>query len=504
MTISLPMLMAGCGGGGGGGGAAPAANNPPPVATAPDDPTIVKVGAITGFGSVFVDGERFETSSSSTNYRIDDNPSAEDQLEVGMIVRVRGSSKNEAGEWIADDVEFDEELKGPVDSVGASSFVAMGQTVNVTTDTFFDSGLSLAALNPGDIVEVSGYRNPLDEIDATYVERKSLASVDEFEVLGQIRDLDEMAQEFRIGGLTVDYSGAEVDDVAGGLANGMLVEVEDENRAYNGGDLRLLATKVEGEFRGEFKDEDDNDADGDGRDDDDGSRSGDDSDEYEVSAIITDVVDGDTFMMGSLEVRHSSSTEFEGGLRADLVEGIRVKVEGDLNQNGVLIAREIEFGEFGLREARISGLVNDVDVGAQQLVVMGVTVDVSGAMLEDNRDDTFPFDLDDIRVGDFVEVEGMESDGDLVVAVEVERDDSDDDSELRGLLDDFDRTAGTVTILVQVVSTSGARFELDDDEPVSAEAFFDRLHPGQSVVDADWNGAQSDTASPAREVSLED
>lgn len=502
LTISLPLLLTGCGGGGGD-SAVPVANNPPPVASAPD-PTIVKVGPITGFGSVFVDGERFETSSSSTEYRVDDNPSAEDQLEVGMIVRVRSSSRNGTGEWIADDVEFDEDLKGPVDSVGASSFVAMGQTVNVTSETFFDSGVSLATLSQGDLVEVSGYRNQLDEIDATYIERKSLVNVNEFEVLGQIRDLDETASEFRIGGLTVDYSGAVLDDVAGGLTNGMLVEVEDENRAYTGGDLRLLATKVEGEFRGEFKDEDDRDEDGDGRDDDDGRHSGSDSDEFEVKAVITQIVDGDTFLMGALEVQHGSNTEFEGGTVADLVEGANVKVEGDVNQNGVLVAREIKFGLYGIRDARISGLVSEVDTGAVRLVVMGVAVDVSAASLEDDRDDVSPFGLEDISVGDFVEIEGVESDDNLVIAAEVDRDDSDDDSELRGLLDDFDRTAGTVTILGQVVSTTGARFELDDDVSVSAEAFFDRLHAGQSVVDADWSGAQMDTASPAREVSLED
>ena len=42
-----------------------------------------------------------------------------------MIVRVRASSTNDDGEWIADDIEFDESLKGPVDSVGSDGFVAV-------------------------------------------------------------------------------------------------------------------------------------------------------------------------------------------------------------------------------------------------------------------------------------------------------------------------------------------------------------------------------------------
>lgn len=500
LAAILPFAMAACGGGGGSDPAPVAATTTPPAATTPDDPTIVKVGPITGFGSVFVNGERFETSSSGTDYLTDDSPADEDDLEIGMIVKVRASSTNDEGEWIADDIQFDEDLKGPVDSVGADSFVALGQTVNVSAGTIFDDGLTLGDLAPGDIVEVSGYRNENDEIDASFIERKSLAGVDEFEVLGQVRDLDETAQTFRIGGLTVDYSGAELDDLGAGLANGLLVEAEDENRAYTAGDLVMLATEVEGEFLVEFKDDDDNDLDGDGiRDDDDGDDDDDDRDEFEFTGLVSEVVSDGVFMMGALEVRHGSGTEYEGGTAADIAVGVRLEVEGDLISASVLDADEVEFED---NEARISGLVNEVDAENDQVVVMGILIDTSSAQIEDDEGDVEPFTLDDLMVGDFVEVEGREAD-DMIVAGELERDEA-DDAELRGVLDDFDATAGTVTILGQQISTDAdTQYEIDDVR-VSAENFFDRLHVGQSVVDADWTGPQADTLSPARELSLED
>ena len=144
LAVMLPFGLAACGGGG---SSTPTASGPAvPIASTPDNTVVVRVGPITGFGSVFVDGERFETSSSDTNYLTDDNPADEDDLEIGMIVRVRASSTNDDGEWIADDVEFDENLKGPVDSVAAESFVALGQTINVTAQTYFDDGLSLSDL----------------------------------------------------------------------------------------------------------------------------------------------------------------------------------------------------------------------------------------------------------------------------------------------------------------------------------------------------------------------
>lgn len=481
-TAILPFLLAACGGGGG--GSSPAATNPSTgLAATPGTPATVKVGPVTGFGSVFVNGERFETSDDGTAYRVSGNAASEDDLAIGMIVRVRSSSTNAAGERIADDVEFDETLEGPVDSTGATSFVALGQTVHVLSSTYFDDGLSFADLAVGDVVEVSGFRNQHDEVDATYVEIDAPGTADDYEVLGQVRDLDTVAMTFRIGGLTVDYSAAELDDLGTGLADGQLVQVEDENRSYQAGDLVMVATEVEGKFIARFNDEDDDD----------------DRDEFELVGLVTEVLNDNAFMIGTMEIRHDAGTEFSGGRSTDIVAGVRLEVEGDLTNGNVVVADEIEFEDM---EARVSGLVNEIDVDAGRIVVMGVTVDVSAAQMEDDLGDMEPFLLSDLMQGDFVEIEGRESEN-TIVAEELERDEV-DDSELRGLVDDFDPTAVTVTILGQQVSTSDQTVYEADDVTVSAAVFFGRLHSGQSVVEAEWDGAQADTLAPARELSLED
>ena len=409
-----------------------------------------------------------------------------------MVVRVRASSQNDSGEWVADDIEFDEDVKGPIDSIGASSLVVVGQTVNILDDTHIDDGLTLLDLSVGQIVEVSGYRNALDEIDALFVERKNPGEIDEYEVLGQIRDLDTDNEQFVIGGLTVNYGLAELDDLDGGLSEGLLVEVEDENLAYVAGDLVLDATEVEGEDRFEFKDEDDNDLD----DGDDG-----DDEDTEITSVITEILSSTSFMMASIEVRHDGATEFEGGTAEDLAVGVRVEAEGTLIGENVLDADEIE---FELHEsARLSGLVNEIDEDNQEVVVMGVTVRVAGAEMDDSLNDVEPFTLADLDEGNFVELRGTETDN-VIQATEFERDDADDDSEMRGLLDAFDPVAMTVTIFGRVIGTDSAtRYEIED-LTVPAETFFERLHAGQSVVDVDWDGARADTLAPAKELSLED
>jgi hypothetical protein len=478
-----------CGGGGGGSSSgtaaapAPTGGTPPPSGT--DSAGVIKVGAITGFGSVFVDNERFETSDDGTTYSIDDSPGDEDDLKIGMVVKVRGTERNSSGEWIADEVEFEETLKGPVDSVGADFFVAVGQRVNVSTATNFDSGLSLAVLDEGDIVEVSGLRNENDEVDGTFVELKNPGEVDEYEVLGQIRELDTDNGEFKVGGLLVRYKTipAELDDLSGGLANGLLVEVEDENLAYQAGDLIMDATKVEGESAIEFEDHEGND----------------DDSEVEFKGVISRVIDDSNFEIGSIQVRHSSGTEFSGGTAADLVVGALVEVDGVLTENGI-VADEIEF-ESG--DARLAGPVTGVGPGDGEFEVMGVAVDGSGAEIKES-DDENAVTLGTIEEGDFLEIRGREVNN-TVIADEIEGEDPDDDSEMRGVLDAFDATAQTVTIFGKLIQTnSQTQYECAEEEVCDADKFFSRLHVGQTVVDADWDGPVTDTLLPAKELSIED
>ena len=428
-----------------------------------------------------------------------------------MIVKVKSRARNSNGEWIAEKVEFDDDVKGPIDAINGDELTVMGQTVIVTADTRIDDGLSLADLNVSDIVEVSGYRLAGDAIDALFIERKS--SVEKYEVLGQVRDHDANARTFRIGGLLVRYGTipAELDDLNGGLRNDLLVEAEDRNRAYRAGDLAMDATKVEGENRLEFRDEDDDDDD-------------EDEDEYEVEGVISEILSDTQFYLGDLLVTHNpQSTEYRYGTAADLAVGTKVEVEGDLNADG-LVADKVKFKK---NSARVAGLVNSVDVDNDRLSVLGVLVEVSElTRIEDDRDDVEPFSLDDLMENDFVEVRGPQS-ANTIRATRLERDDSDDDSELRGTVQSFDATARTVTLFGQLIITdANTRYEGSDDDDddngdsddnsgsddssdsdddnIGADRFFARLHANQTIVKAKWNGAVADTDLAVRELSLED
>lgn len=468
-------LVFGCGGGGSGGSSAT------PVASSAG----VARGTITGFGSVYLNGTRYDTASASFSRSGED--SRQGDFAVGMVVKIRGDIEGHR----ASRVEYKEDVEGPVDEVLTDGLRVMGQVVLIGPQTKVAPGFDLAAVVAGDVVEVSGMRNASDEIEATFVEAKDPARVRKYQVLGQIRGLDSTQQTFRIGGLTVDYSTAEFDDFTeADLADAQLVDVEDEQRGYSPGDLRLVATEVGLDSAVRCEDEDDI-----------GRHHGD-GDDAKVEGLITQFVDATHIVVSGVAVTITSSTVFAFGDATNLAVGADVEVHGMLAGDGTVSARKIEFAH---NAARVAGLVESVDASVSLLKVFGVTIDpVTDARFRDERDGVTPFGVADIVVGDFIEARGVATDT-AVLGHEIERDRA-DDTRLRGAASHIDVAARSLTILgVPVVTDASTEYKGgDDEETLSAAEFFAALHEGQTPVDAHWDGTVTDPSVAVKELSLED
>ena len=499
--MCLGIVIAGCGGGGGGGSSdpQPAAAIPPPAASGSND---LAAGPITGFGSVWVGGDRYETDTADF-YR-DDDAVTQGDLEIGMFVKVVG----DFDDGRADVVTYDEDVKGPLDAITLGEpdgdiLVVLGQDVLVTPNTHWDDNLQIGGLVAGvDVLEVSGFRKDTDTLqdvlEATYIERKDPVDVDEYEVLGRIRDLDTNAQTFRIGRqLVVDYSTARLDDIAQ-LDDGVLVEVEDEFLSYSS--FQMVASKVEG-FSPFAVDDDILDADDDGSADED-------FDDVHFEGVITavDTADG-TFTLNGVTVHHDMNTLFRFGDATKLAVGSKVQVEGNV-VGEVFEALEIKFSD---NSARIDGIVDAVDMNGASIVVFGIHVDLNDATeRRDARDGVDPFDIDDpvtgLVMGDFVEVRGNIVPGGIL-ASEVERDDV-DATAIRGVASDVDTVGETLSLLGVALTTSAAtEYRGANDETLSAEQFFGLLTDGQTVVEADWDDSLLSNAvpyPPVRQLEIED
>ncbi|CAN0600698.1 unnamed protein product, partial [Ectocarpus sp. 12 AP-2014] len=230
----LPLLaiaIAGCGGGGGGGSVG--------IADGGIRGTGASVGPVSGFGSVFVNGIRFETDG---NVASDDGITTERQLDKGMILRVDGQWR-ENGEGTADRVEYDDTFRGEIADLVAVAdpdnssiresvtFTLYGQTIVADKQTVF-RGVSLQTLADADVIRVSGWRLPSGNYRASYIGALN-GPASEVEIEGSI-DGDPGTvgvNQFRI--------------------NGFLVEFDEQNTTFEDGltpsDLQTPGFRVEAE-----------------------------------------------------------------------------------------------------------------------------------------------------------------------------------------------------------------------------------------------------------------
>lgn len=307
MTASALLMVAACGGGGG------------TVASGGTGGTGISSGTVTAFGSVFVNGVEFSTTSSSVTENgasgPDETTDPHRGLKVGMVVEVEGSFDDNGTTGTSADITYKDNLEGPIYSISGTTTktaVILGQTVIMDSQTAIEpAGTLLNSLAPGDFVEVSGLVDDTGSIRATYVEVKTPGVM---EVKGTIKSLDTTAKTFQINALTVNYSSATLS--TGVPANGQYVEVKGTS---SDGGVTLTATEV---------------------DIDDDTLGATDAGKVEMEGFVTGVTSPTQFKVGTQAVQTTASTVFEGA--GSIVLGTKVEVEGPL-AGGVLTATKVSF-----------------------------------------------------------------------------------------------------------------------------------------------------------------
>jgi hypothetical protein len=469
-VAAMAMLVAGCGGGGGG-----STSSTPPSTGGTTTKTVFVTGAIAGFGSVIVNGVRYDTDSATV--RIDDKAATPGQLKVGEVIRLK-AEVDSSGVARAKTIDQDRLVQGVVQAVdlAAGTLTIAGQVITVDNETMFDDSIptrSLAGIVVGDRIEVHGFAGG-DTARATRVEKADVTEV-EVEVTGVVENLDTGLKRFTVGTLAVDYSVATLEDFGtAGIAAGNLVEVKGTSFLEDGA---LRATKVERE---------DHDFDG---------SSG---DEVEAEGLITRFGSATDFDVAGQTVTTNSSTAFVNGTAADLGLNVRVEAEGKLDSTDTLVAAKVTFKRQST--VRLSAGIDSIDAANSTFVALGVTVVVSAnTRKEDHESDNHFFNFADLRVGDWVEVGGYADPAgtDRLIASRLERDDPEDAVELRGPASDI----GTTSLKVFGVTIDllpGTEYE-DGDASLSASEFLARAAGHIVDVEGSWNG----TSLAADKVEIE-
>ena len=469
-VIALATLAVACGGGYGGGGSSS-------YATGTAAPAGVSVGAITGFGSVHVNGRKFETTSASIS--IDDTAGTQADLHVGDVIEVKGHHDASTGKDVAEQIQLHSNVQGPLQSVDAAALalVVMGQPVTVSAATSFGDGItpaSIAGIGVGDILRVSGMPAADGSIQATRIERKPAGSP--LRVIGNATGVDGTAKTLHVNTLLVDLSKAALSDFpAGGPKDGDLV-LAGGSTLDSGGVLQ--ATRLELRSGKELK--------------------GDAKGESELEGLVTRFASVTDFDVAGRPVATTASTVFSGGAAADLALDLRVEAEGSTDANGVLVATRVRIE----REAstRLLAQVDAVDATAGTVQLLGITVSVTATTRFEDHGPLHvnAFSLADVHAGDWLEVRGTESPAgsNAVVADRLERQASAAAVVLAGVVKAATQPQFTL-LAVPVDTVPATAFTDARGQATDAATFFTNL-VGQSVfVTGSWNGTSITAASAA-------
>ncbi|MEE8364638.1 MAG: DUF5666 domain-containing protein, partial [Gammaproteobacteria bacterium] len=424
--------------------------------------TGISYGTVTDFGSIIVNGSRLDDSTATVT--LDGIPGdvllPHRGLKQGMVVKVSGTFSGNTG--TASTIEYKDNLEGEVCAlaapivppiVGIITLRVLGQTVILDATTFVDNSTTI--INAGDIVEVSGLRDDLEEIHASFSEVKT--STTEVEVKGRIDAVDDIAKVLTINALNVNYlnipGSAPVVD--------QYVEVKGTVFSCGGAIDTLTATSVELEPEGAGV-----------------IPTG---DHAEVEGLITEGLNLGSFKIGGQEVLINGSTRFlpEDFDAGDILVGAKVEAEGSTSTNGVLAATKITFRENVKLESNVATVSGNSPTFSFTLVGLpGITITTNSA--------TTPFPAS--PPSGHIRVRGIEGPNNTVLAIRIEDRGGSANAFLQGTVD---REVGTeITILGITVDTilivdnfpdSNPNFEDVHEQGISRATFLDLVQPGTLV-----------------------
>src|SRR5215472_12407288 len=160
---------------------------------------VVATGVITGFGSIYVNGVHFQTTSAlivKNGQTVDQS-----QLAVGEVARIMGQENESDGQGDAGEVDVDEAVVGPISAIDTTNnkVTVLDQTVLINAGTSFGKGVpsgDISGLTMGEVIRVDGMRDSSGNIVATRIDQGS--SSDPLQVVGTVSGLDSMAHTFTI------------------------------------------------------------------------------------------------------------------------------------------------------------------------------------------------------------------------------------------------------------------------------------------------------------------
>ena len=469
------------------------------------------IGPVAGFGSVIVNGVRYDDRGIDDTNFFDGHGRTKAELKAGMMVKITATGVGDvSATGTATKIEVLRHVDGPLDDNGVTlatnRMKVMGQAVVTDTTTVFDnvvvgSLIDLAAIDnlvkAGNRpeLEIHGIADNAGTIHATFIRKwfDNVVTGRDVQVKGTVANDNVAGKTFTLGTATVSYAVRPA-----GLDNDVFVEVKGTFRTT---DNTVLATTVTVEDPATGQ----------------GAGNPVKAEGY-VKRIVTagaqfDLVGAD----GVQSIHWSAGTAaFKDGTAADLLVGARVVVEGKRNLDKTVEAKEISFRKPS--NLRMDTTVTVPASPANSLNLFGKTVNVNTlTQYMDSRDGLRTFGLADITTGDTLRVSAFlegSTGSDRIVASRVERIDAFSTSDqhiLQGTVE-VKFVGASLTILgINVRAFPGTTEFLQADgtpfpgaTPNDRQAnFFAAILEGQTVVKARGTAGSPSAFMTANEVQIQ-
>lgn len=329
-------------------------------------------GTITGFGSVIVNGIRFDDTGAAV--QIDGAASLSDDLRLGMVAEVQGARNVDLTTGVAKQIQVWSIAQGTVSNVDSDQFSVAGMEIAMSSSTVFDGIHTASALREGSRVAVWGLQAGADGRHWTAT-RVALQSTGTTFVTTGILAPNGTLNSLELSGLS--GIGAMVGQLV--RAQGVL--------STSSHSLKVQSVQVLGVVPNGLA------ADA----------------EVEIEGQVTALLPNRRFMLGSVEVDASSPTAALG--YAALSVGLRIEVEG-VWQGNVLKATLLEIeDDVQMSTASLEAKIEQF-TSVSNFVVRGQRCDASGANMTSAQ-------VAKLRVGVKVKLEGVKA-GDVLIVTQIE------------------------------------------------------------------------------------
>lgn len=426
--------------------------------------TGISVGRLTGFGSMYVNGVKFNTDN-ATFIRDGVGSKSQGDFSTGEIVRINGTIDSNKTTGTANEVIFTDLLEGVVTSVASGkSIEVLGQKVNTNSLTVLHGFNKLSDLKLDNVLEVSGFSvnnqilaSSIKLISETYVTGSSL------ELEGFISNLDSSAQTFSINNISIDYSMADFMGVnSAALANDQYVTVSAEENINNGTLSALLITLNDDELEEDIY--------------------------YEIEGFVTQFTSSSSFELDGVSVLTSPSTTYINGAAADISSDSHLIITGSVNAQNVLFAESIKILNVE-DEVLLEANIESIDLQNQTISVLGQSVRIDSFTLisDETVEDNYSIALADFLVGDSVFVSGRNVEG-VFLADRLSLISAITSSYLSGTASAIDRNLSELTLFgVQVMSDSTTVYFDADFNELSKSAFFNQIVENETLLGIEGN-----------------